>query len=173
MSNQYTGTIGTYQNGFGGGGGGGSGTVTNVSVISANGLSGNVANPTTTPAITLSTTVTGIVKGNGTTLSAAIAADFPTLNQNTTSKCRKATGYVCASKLKMARFTIASRPLTNMIQHTVGWLSSVAKPKQSRMRVWFTFAPSVWIFSFWGDVLEKALLEGLRSFPPGVVGQNP
>ena len=91
MSNQYTGTIGTYQNGFGGGGGGGSGTVTNVSVISANGLSGNVANPTTTPAITLSTTVTGIVKGNGTTLSAAIAADFPTLNQNTTGNAATAT----------------------------------------------------------------------------------
>lgn len=37
-----------------GGGGGGSGTVTTVSVVSANGFSGSVANPTTTPAITLS-----------------------------------------------------------------------------------------------------------------------
>ena len=35
-------------------GGGGSGTVTNVSVVSANGFLGSVANPTTTPAITLS-----------------------------------------------------------------------------------------------------------------------
>lgn len=50
-----------------------SATVTNVSVVSANGLAGTVANPTTTPAITLSTSVTGIVKGNGTTLSAASA----------------------------------------------------------------------------------------------------
>lgn len=37
-------------------GGGGSGTVTNVSVVTANGFSGSVANPTTTPAITLTAT---------------------------------------------------------------------------------------------------------------------
>lgn len=37
----------------GGGGGGGSGTVTSVSVVTANGVSGSVANATTTPAITL------------------------------------------------------------------------------------------------------------------------
>lgn len=35
------------------GGGGGSGTVTSVSVVTANGVSGSVSNPTTTPAITL------------------------------------------------------------------------------------------------------------------------
>ena len=54
-------------------GGGGGGTVTSVSVVSGNGLAGTVANATTTPAITLSTTVNGLVKGNGTTLSAATA----------------------------------------------------------------------------------------------------
>lgn len=53
-------------------GSGGSGTVTTVSVVSANGLAGSVANATTAPAITLSTTVTGVVKGNGTALSAAV-----------------------------------------------------------------------------------------------------
>ncbi len=51
------------------GGGGGSGTVTSVSVVTANGLAGTVANPTTTPAITLSTTATGVLSGNGTTIS--------------------------------------------------------------------------------------------------------
>ena len=51
----------------------GSGSVTTVSVVSANGLAGTVANPTTTPAITLSTTVTGVLKGNGTAISAASA----------------------------------------------------------------------------------------------------
>lgn len=50
-----------------------SGTVTSVSVVSANGLAGTVATATTTPAITLSTTVTGILSGNGTTISAATA----------------------------------------------------------------------------------------------------
>lgn len=51
--------------------GGGSGTVTSVSVVTANGLAGTVATATTTPAITLSTTITGILSGNGTAISAA------------------------------------------------------------------------------------------------------
>lgn len=49
----------------------GSGTVTTVSVASANGFAGTVANATTTPAITVSTTITGILKGNATAVSAA------------------------------------------------------------------------------------------------------
>lgn len=55
------------------GGGGGGGTVTTVSVVSANGLAGSVATATSTPAITLSTTITGVLKGNGTAISAASA----------------------------------------------------------------------------------------------------
>lgn len=51
--------------------GGGSGTVTSVSVVTANGFAGTVATATTTPAITLTTTVTGILSGNGTAISAA------------------------------------------------------------------------------------------------------
>lgn len=51
----------------------GAGTVTTVSVVTANGFAGSVANPTTTPAITLTTTITGILKGNGTAISAASA----------------------------------------------------------------------------------------------------
>jgi hypothetical protein len=50
---------------------GSSGTVTSVSVVTANGLAGTVATSTTTPAITLSTTITGILQGNGTAISAA------------------------------------------------------------------------------------------------------
>ena len=99
----------------------GGGTVTSASVVSANGLAGTVANASTTPAITLSTTVTGIVKGDGTALSAAtagidyapgtaanttgivksttttgalttaVAADFPTLNQSTTGNAATVT----------------------------------------------------------------------------------
>lgn len=100
----------------------GSGTVTSVSVVSANGLAGTVATATTTPAITLSTTVTGVLKGNGTAISAAtagtdysvgtsslatgilksttstgaltiaVAGDFPTLNQNTTGTAANLSG---------------------------------------------------------------------------------
>lgn len=55
------------------GGGGGAGTVTSVSVVSTNGFSGTVANASTTPAITVKTTITGLLKGNGTAISAAVA----------------------------------------------------------------------------------------------------
>jgi hypothetical protein len=47
------------------------GGVTSASVVSANGFAGTVATATTTPAITLTTTVTGVIKGNGTAISAA------------------------------------------------------------------------------------------------------
>jgi hypothetical protein len=53
--------------------GGGAGTVSDVSVVSANGFAGTVATSTSTPAITLSTTITGVIKGNGTAISAATA----------------------------------------------------------------------------------------------------
>lgn len=70
----------------------GGGTVTTVSVVSANGFAGSVANATTTPAITLSTSVSGIVKGNGTALSAASAGtDYVAPGAYTTSGLTMAT----------------------------------------------------------------------------------
>ena len=51
----------------------GSGSVTSVSVASANGFAGTVATATSTPAITVSTSITGVLKGNGTAISAATA----------------------------------------------------------------------------------------------------
>ncbi len=52
------------------------GTVTNVSVVSANGFSGSVTNPTVSPAITLSTTISGIIKGVAGALSAVNSSDI-------------------------------------------------------------------------------------------------
>ena len=49
------------------------GTVSSVSVTSANGFTGTVATSTSTPAITISTSITGLLKGNGTAISAAVA----------------------------------------------------------------------------------------------------
>ena len=54
-------------------GGAGVGTVTNVSVTGANGFAGTVATSSSTPAITITTSVTGVLKGNGTAISAAVA----------------------------------------------------------------------------------------------------
>ena len=60
---------------------GGTGTVTSASVVSANGFAGTVATATTTPAITLTTSITGVLKGNGTAISAATAGtDYAGLN---------------------------------------------------------------------------------------------
>lgn len=105
---------------------GGAGTVTTVSVVTANGFAGSVADASTTPAITLTTSVTGMLKGNGTAISAAtagvdysagtsalatgilksttttgaltiaVAGDFPTLNQNTTGNAATATALLNA-----------------------------------------------------------------------------
>lgn len=50
----------------------GSGTVTAVSVVSANGLAGTSSGGAT-PALTLSTSITGVLKGNATAISAATA----------------------------------------------------------------------------------------------------
>jgi hypothetical protein len=54
----------------------GGGTVTSASVASANGFAGTVANASTTPAITLTTTVTGILYGNGTSMAGATGAQI-------------------------------------------------------------------------------------------------
>ena len=53
----------------------GSGTVTSVSVATANGFAGTVANPNIAAIITLQTTVNGILKGDGTGVSASIITD--------------------------------------------------------------------------------------------------
>ncbi|CEF48251.1 unnamed protein product [uncultured bacterium] len=54
-------------------GGVGTGTVSATSVVTANGFAGTVANNTTTPAITISTAVAGMLKGSGGALVAAVA----------------------------------------------------------------------------------------------------
>jgi len=68
---------------------GAAGTVTSASVVSANGFAGTVATATTTPAITLTTSITGVLKGNATAISAAVAGtDYvtPTGTETLTNK---------------------------------------------------------------------------------------
>ncbi|TCC96040.1 beta strand repeat-containing protein [Pedobacter hiemivivus] len=75
-------------NGTPGGGGTGNGTVTSLSVKPLNGFTGTVANPTTTPEITLGTPLLGILKGEAGALKVAtttgtgdiVLSDGPTLN---------------------------------------------------------------------------------------------
>lgn len=67
------------------GGGGGSGTVTSVSVATANGFAGTVATSTTTPAITISTSITGLLVGNATAIAAATSSNVLSLWSGTCS----------------------------------------------------------------------------------------
>jgi hypothetical protein len=97
--------------------------VTSIAIASSNGFAGSSSGGAT-PTLTLSTSITGLLKGNGTAISAAtvgtdysagtsalstgilksttttgalsiaVAADFPTLNQNTTGTASNVTGTV-------------------------------------------------------------------------------
>jgi len=92
--------------------GGGSGTVTTVSVVTANGFAGTVANAGTTPAITISTTITGVLKGNGTAISAAVAGtDFMAPSDFVVRETP--TGTVNGVN---TTFTLANTPLANTEQ---------------------------------------------------------
>lgn len=51
----------------------GVGSVSSVSVVSANGFAGTVATPSTTPAITLTTSASGVLKGSGGSIVAAVS----------------------------------------------------------------------------------------------------
>lgn len=124
----------------------GSGTgMTAVSVASANGFAGSSSGGST-PALTLSTSITGVLKGNGTALSAAtsgtdysagtsalstgilksttttgaltiaIAGDFPTLNQNTTGSAATLT---TSRSIHGGTFN-GSGDVTNIIASTFG-----------------------------------------------------
>jgi hypothetical protein len=75
----------------------GTGTVTSVSVVAANGFNGTVATPTADAAITLKTTVNGILKGNSTSgvVSAATAGtDYVVPSGNITGTAANVTGIV-------------------------------------------------------------------------------
>ena len=106
---------------------GGTGTVTGVSVVTANGFTGSVANSTTTPAITVGTSLSGILKGNGTSMSvatagtdyliptgsAALLTGFPILNQNTTGSASTITGTITESQVTNLTTNLANKVTAN------------------------------------------------------------
>lgn len=88
--------------------GGGGGSVTGVAVATANGLSGTSDGASVVPTLTLSTTVNGMIKGNGTSLSAAVAGtDYTTPSSTETftnksgniSQWTNDIGYITSSAL--------------------------------------------------------------------------
>jgi hypothetical protein len=98
----------------------GSGTVTSASVVSANGFAGTVATSTTTPAITLTTSITGVIKGNGTALSAATAGTDYLAPPSGTALLKANTGGALANAVAGTDYvtptgteTLTNKTLTN------------------------------------------------------------
>jgi hypothetical protein len=98
--------------------GSGSGSVTSVSVTTANGFAGTVATPTTTPAISISTTVTGILYGNGTSVAAAVPSNFPILNQNTTGTAANITATSNSTLTTLSALSLPTSQLSGTISLT-------------------------------------------------------
>jgi len=131
----------------------GSGTVTAVSVVSANGFAGTSSGGAT-PALTISTSITGILKGNGTAISAAtsgtdysagtsslatgilkstttsgalsiaVAADFPTLNQNTSGTAAGLSATLAVGSGGTGATTLAANSV--LLGNTTSALQTVA-----------------------------------------------
>lgn len=147
----------------------GSGTVTSASVVSANGFAGTVATNTTTPAITLSTSITGVLKGNGTALSAATAGTdyvapggalgtpssgtltnctFPTLNQNTSGNAATATTATNATNI-----AITDNTTTNSTVYPTWVTTTTGNLPQTTSSTKFSFVPSTGILTTTGHTL--------------------
>lgn len=98
----------------GSGGGGGSGTVTAVSVATQNGLAGTSDGNTATPTLTLSTTITGVLKGNGTSISSAVAnTDYQSPITLTTTGTSGAATF-SANTLNIPQYTGGSGTVTSI-----------------------------------------------------------
>ena len=99
-------------------GGGGTGTVTTVSVVSANGVSGTVANATTTPAITIAlgaitpTSVNTVVISGSSTPTLAVTGTTTVSGSNTGDQTITLTGNVTGSGTGRFAATIASNAVT-------------------------------------------------------------
>jgi len=101
----------------------GTGSVTSVSVTSANGFAGTVATATTTPAITISTSITGILKGNGTAISAVTIGSGLSFDGTTLSATGGGSGTVTSVSVTTANGvsgSVATATTTPAITLTLG-----------------------------------------------------
>lgn len=112
-------------------GAGGSGSVTNVSVATNNGFSGTVSNSHTNAVISLNTTITGLLKGDGVGIRAAVAGtDYVTPSATyTTNPLTIGTGLTGVSFNGSSNTTIAidtSVVATHSYVTGLGYLTSSA-----------------------------------------------
>lgn len=106
------------------------GTVTSASVVTANGFQGTVATSTSTPAITLQTSVSGVLKGSGNALVAATAGtDYTTptgaqtLDEKTLTKTPSINGGALSgfkNKLRNYQFFVNQRAVSGTVVLAAG-----------------------------------------------------
>lgn len=111
----------------------GTGSVTSVSVASANGFGGSVTNPSTTPQLTLTTSLNGLLKGDGTGLVVATpGTDYlsPTgsaagLTGLTSGQVTTALGYTPYSALNPAGYTSNTGTVTTFTFNNLNGFTGV------------------------------------------------
>lgn len=116
----------------------GTAPVTSLTVNSSNGFAGTSSGGTT-PALTLSTTVTGILYGNGTSMAAAVAGNFPTLNQNTTGTAANITA---TSNSTLTTLSALSLPYSQVTGGPSGTVTSFSFTNQDNVTGTVTNATS-------------------------------
>lgn len=94
----------------------GSGTVTSVAIASTNGFAGSSSGGAT-PTLTLSTSITGLLKGNGTAISAAIAnTDFQSPISLTTTGASGAATFI-SNVINIPQYATGAGGLNTQIQY--------------------------------------------------------
>lgn len=89
-----------------------SGTVTSLTVASSNGFAGSFT-PTTTPVLTMQTSITGILKGNGTAVSAAVSGtDYLVTNQTITLSGEASGSGTTAITVTLSNAAVIGKVLT-------------------------------------------------------------
>lgn len=113
----------------------GSGTVTDVSVSSANGFTGSVLNSTSTPAISIGTSVTGLLKGNGVSVAAATPGiDFTTSSSTETFTNKSISG----STNPFSNIPISA--ITNYTGYSINVMALTSSPTDAQT-VYFGMLP--------------------------------
>lgn len=104
------------------------GTVNDMTFVNTNGFTGTITNPTTTPELTLSTTVTGILKGSGTGLTSATpGTDYVAPYTSTTANLVFASPNATAGVPTFRQLVSSDIPVLN--QNTTGSAARLTVPR--------------------------------------------
>jgi|GEM_PF-2886321 len=144
----------------------GSGTVTAVSVASANGFAGSSSGGAT-PALTLTTTVTGLLKGNGTAISAAALTDFPAIAANTVLANNTSGSAAPTAIATSSLFQNASATLSGLLTST-DWTTFNNKGSGT-----VTSVTGTWPIISSGGATPAISFGGLSTSTAAVVGNIP